>query len=80
MNKDADWGNTSAINMVNGGIAVWENSFTTAQDYHVHGSNGYFDIAPGLTLTQDVGSVIDGGNSLTKRGLGTMVLVWNATP
>lgn len=74
VNKDADWGNTSAINMVNGGIAVWENSFTTAQDYHVHGSNGYFDIAPGLTLTQDVGSVIDGGNSLMKRGLGTMVL------
>ncbi len=60
VNKDADWGNTSAINMVNGGIAVWENSFTTAQDYHVHGSNGYFDIAPGLTLTQDAGSVIDG--------------------
>jgi autotransporter-associated beta strand protein len=74
VNQDSDWGQTSLINMVNGGIAVWENSFTTSRNYHVHGSNGYFDIAGGLTLTQDASSVIDGGNSLMKRGLGTMIL------
>lgn len=74
VNQDSDWGQTSLINMVNGGIAVWENSFTTSRNYHVHGSNGYFDIAGGLTLTQDAASVIDGGSSLMKRGLGTMIL------
>jgi fibronectin-binding autotransporter adhesin len=74
INTDADWGQTSLINMVNGGIAVWENSFTTARDYHVTGSNGYFDIAGGLTLTQAPTSVIDGFNFLIKRGLGTMIL------
>lgn len=74
VNQDADWGATSLINLVTGGIAVWENSFTTARNYHVHGGNGYFDIAGGLTLTQDAASVIDGGNFLIKRGLGTLVL------
>ncbi len=74
VNGDADWGNTSLINMLNGGIAVWENSFETSRNYHVQGSNGYFDIGPGLTLTQSGVSVIDGTSSIIKRGLGTMVL------
>ena len=74
VNGDADWGNTSLINMLNGGIAVWENSFETSRNYHVSGSNGYFDIGPGLILTQNAAAVIDGGNSVIKRGLGTMVL------
>jgi autotransporter-associated beta strand protein len=77
VNQDADWGNTSLINMINAGIAVWENSFTTARNYHVQGSNGWFDISGGLTLTQDPSSVIDGGNFLMKRGLGTLVLNGN---
>ena len=40
----------------------------------MHGGNGWFDISPGLTLTQDASATFNGTSTLMKRGLGTMVL------
>lgn len=74
VNGDTDWGNTSLVNMINAGVAVWENSFETSRNYHLQGGSGYFDIGPGLTLTQNAAAVIDGTSSIIKRGLGTMVV------
>ena len=75
VNGDADWGNsTGAINIPGGGIAVWENSFTTSRNYSMHGGNAFFDIGPGLSLTQASTSTMDGTSFLIKRGIGTMVL------
>lgn len=75
INTDSDWGqSTGSILSPNGGIAVWENSFTTAKNYSAHGGNLHVDVAGGLTLTQDASSVIDGTSSIVKRGLGTLIL------
>lgn len=75
INADSDWGLTTGnINSPNGGIAIWENSFTTAKNYSAHGGNLHVDVAGGLTLTQDIASVIDGTSSIVKRGLGTLIL------
>jgi autotransporter-associated beta strand protein len=74
INADSDWGLTTGnINSPGGGIAIWENSFTTAKNYSAHGGNLHVDVAGGLTLTQDAASVIDGTSSIVKRGLGTLV-------
>ncbi|MBL9182202.1 MAG: autotransporter-associated beta strand repeat-containing protein [Verrucomicrobiaceae bacterium] len=75
INADSDWGLTTGnINSPGGGIAIWENSFTTAKNYSAHGGNLHVDVAGGLTLTQDAASVIDGTSSIVKRGLGTLIL------
>ncbi len=75
INGDADWGSTTGnINAPGGGIAVWENSFTTSKNYSAHGGNFHVDVLGGLTLTQSASSVVDGTSSLVKRGLGTMIL------
>ncbi len=75
INADSDWGlTTGVINAPGGGIAVWENSFTTSKNYSAQGGNLHVDVAGGLTLTQDAASVIDGTSSIVKRGLGTLVL------
>lgn len=75
INGDADWGSTTGnINAPGGGIAVWENSFTTSRNYSAHGGNFHVDVLGGLTLTQSASSVVDGTSSLVKRGLGTLVL------
>lgn len=78
IHADTDWGMTTGnINMPGGGIAIWENSFTTSRNYSMHGGNGWFDVAGGLTLTQDAASTLDGTSFLMKRGLGTLVLNGN---
>ncbi|MGC3968297.1 MAG: hypothetical protein QM775_13270 [Pirellulales bacterium] len=77
INSDADLAASSQIILTGGGVAVWENSFTTNRNYSVHGANGYFDIAGGLTLTQSAASTIDGNNFIIKRGLGTLILNGN---
>lgn len=75
INADSDWGlTTGVINAPGGGIAVWENSFTTSKNYSALGGNLHVDVAGGLTLTQNAASVIDGTSSIVKRGLGTLVL------
>lgn len=75
INADSDWGATTGnINAPGGGIAIWENSFTTAKNYSARGGNLHVDVAGGLTLTQDATSVIDGDSSIAKRGLGTLIL------
>ena len=75
INADSDWGLTSgSIQSPGGGIAIWENSFTTARNYSANGGNLHVDVAGGLKLSQDAASVIDGTSSIVKRGLGTLVL------
>jgi autotransporter-associated beta strand protein len=75
INADSDWGaTTGSIVAPGGGIAIWENSFTTGKNYSAHGGNFHFDVAGGLTLTQGSSSVIDGTSSIVKRGLGTLIL------
>jgi autotransporter-associated beta strand protein len=75
INADSDWGATTGnINAPGGGIAIWENSFTTGKNYSARGGNLHVDVAGGLTLTQAASSVVDGDNSIVKRGLGTLIL------
>lgn len=75
VNADTDWGlSTGSIISAGGGIAIWENSFTTNRNYSAHGGNMHVDVASGLTLTQAASSVIDGTSSIVKRGLGTLIL------
>jgi autotransporter-associated beta strand protein len=71
---DADLANSSQIVLAGGGLGIYERSFTTSRNMSVHGGNGYFDVAGGLTLTQAATSTIDGTSSILKRGLGTMIL------
>ena len=75
VNSDADWGlTTGSIISPGGGIAIWENSFTTSKNYSATGGNLHVDVNGGLTLTQDTASIIDGASSIVKRGLGTLIL------
>jgi autotransporter-associated beta strand protein len=76
INGDSDWGLSTGtiLSSGGGGIAIWENSFSTARNYSAHGGNLTVDVAGGLTLTQDATSVIDGTSSIVKRGLGTLIL------
>lgn len=75
INSDADLASSSQIVLSGGGLAIWENSFTTDRNYTTAvTTNGWFDVAGGLTFTQGPSSTIEGGGFVMKRGLGTVVL------
>ena len=74
VNADADFGSTSGIILNGGGLGIFENSFTSSKNLSMHGGNGWFDVSPGLTFTQDASATYDGTSTLMKRGLGTMVV------
>jgi autotransporter-associated beta strand protein len=74
INGDADLASSSQIILAGGGLAVWENSFTTQRNVSFTGGNGWLDVQAGLTLTQAANSTFDGANFIMKRGLGTVVL------
>lgn len=77
INSMADFGNTTNVNLLGGGLAIWENSVNLTRNISMHAGNGYFDVLSGLTLTQDANSTLDGNSFLIKRGLGTMILNGN---
>lgn len=74
VNGDADLAASSQIILSGGGLAVWENSFTTSRNVTFTSGNGWLDVQAGLTLTQSPTSTFDGANFIMKRGLGTVVL------
>lgn len=74
INGDADLASSSQIILAGGGLAVFENSFTTSRDISFNGGNGWLDVMAGLTLTQDASSSFNGANYIMKRGLGTVIL------
>ncbi|MGV3660650.1 MAG: autotransporter-associated beta strand repeat-containing protein [Prosthecobacter sp.] len=77
INGDADLASSSQIILAGGGLAIFENSFTTSRDISFNGGNGWLDVMAGLTLTQDSSSTFDGANFIMKRGLGTVILNGN---
>lgn len=72
VNGDADLATSSQIFLSGGGLAVWENSFTTNRNISIQTTAnnvlGWFDIGTGLTLTQGAGSTIDGAVNGTVSG------------
>lgn len=72
VNGDADLAASSQIFLSGGGLAVWENSFTTSRNMSIQTTAnnvlGWIDVGAGLTFTQAAGSTIDGAINGTVSG------------